>query len=176
MKQFAGKALFLNRSDITTDEIIPAKYLEENSKQALKSYIFEDLRIDGFSPKSDITGKHVIITRENFGCGSTGGQAAQSLVANEFYAVVSANIAKGFKDDMFSAGLLPVETNKKDIEDMFRTFSEKDTDSIITINDDNTAKVKLISGSLSKSYIFKLGTQEKEFIEKDKWLGCAQKK
>ncbi len=174
MKQFAGKALFLNRSDINADEIIPAKYLEENTKQALKSYIFEDLHIDGFSPKSDITGKHVIITRENFGCGSTGEQAAQSLAANEFYAVVSVNLAKTFRENMFAAGLLPIEINKKDIEDMFRTFSEKDTDSIITINDDNTAKVKLISGSLSKSYIFKLGSQEKEFIEQNKWLG-AQK-
>ena len=175
MKQFAGKALFLNRSDISTDEIIPAKYLEENTKQALKSYIFEDLHIDGFSPKSDITGKHVIITRENFGCGSTGEQAAQSLAANEFYAVVSVNLAKTFRENMFAAGLLPIEINKKDIEDMFRTFSEKDTDSIITINDDNTAKVKLISGSLSKSYIFKPGSQEKEFIEKGKWLGSNQK-
>ena len=174
MKQFAGKALFLNRSDISTDEIIPAKYLEENSKQALKSYIFEDLRIDGFSPKSDITGKHVIITRENFGCGSTGEQAALSLASNEFYAVVSVNLAKTFRENMFAAGLLPIEINKKDIEDMFRTFSEKDTDSIITINDDNTAKVKLISGSLSKSYIFKIGSQEKEFIEQNKWLGVQK--
>lgn len=174
MKQFAGKALFLNRSDISTDEIIPAKYLEETSKQALKSYIFEDLRIDDFNPKLDVPGKHVIITRENFGCGSTEAKAIQALEANEFYAVVSVNFAKSFRESMFSSGLLPVEINKKEIEDMFRTFSEKDTDSIITINDDNTAKVKLISGSLSKSYIFKLGSQEKEFIEQNKWLG-AQK-
>ena len=172
MKKFAGKALFLNRSDISTDDIIPAKYLEETSKQALKSYIFEDLNIDGFNPKVDIPGKHVIITRENFGCGTTESKAVQTLEANEFYAVVAVNFAKSFRESMFSTGLLPVEINKKEIEDMFRTFAEKDTDSVITINDDNTAKVKLISGSLSKSYIFKLGNQEKDFIDQNKWIGA----
>lgn len=176
MKQFAGKVLFLNRSDISTDEIIPAKYLEETSKQALKSYIFEDLTINGFNSKVDIPGKHVIITRENFGCGSTEALAVKALEASEFYSVVAINFEKSFRENMFATGLMPIEINKKDIEDMFRTFSEKETDSIITINDDNTAKVKLISGSLSKSYLFKLDSQEKEFIQQDKWLGCLQKK
>ena len=37
MKQFGGNVLFLDRSDINTDEIIPAKYLTEISKQALKN-------------------------------------------------------------------------------------------------------------------------------------------
>ena len=68
MKQFGGSVLFLDRSDINTDEIIPAKYLTEISKQALKPYLLEDLKLDGFNPKTDIAGKRVIITRENFGC------------------------------------------------------------------------------------------------------------
>ena len=38
MKAFGGPVLFLDRSDINTDEIIPAKYLTEISKQALKPY------------------------------------------------------------------------------------------------------------------------------------------
>ena len=44
MKEFKGKVLFLDRSDINTDEIIPAKYLTENSKAALKPYLMEDLK------------------------------------------------------------------------------------------------------------------------------------
>ncbi|MEJ2689949.1 MAG: 3-isopropylmalate dehydratase small subunit, partial [Deltaproteobacteria bacterium] len=36
MRQFGGKTLFLDRSDINTDEIIPAKYLTENTKMALQ--------------------------------------------------------------------------------------------------------------------------------------------
>ena len=175
MKQFAGKVLFLNRSDICTDEIIPAQYLEENSKKTLKPYLFEELKIDGFNPKADIPGKRVIIVRENFGCGSTTEQAVQVLEANEFYTVVSTNFAKSFRQSMFSAGLMAIEISKKDIDDMFRTFAEKDTDSVITINDDNTAKVKLISGSLSKSYIFKIDSLEKELIEKDNWIGLLKK-
>ena len=47
MKQFGGSVLFLDRSDINTDEIIPVKYLTDNSKQALKPYLFEDLKLDG---------------------------------------------------------------------------------------------------------------------------------
>ncbi len=176
MKQFGGKVLFLDRSDINTDEIIPAKYLTEISKQALKPYLLEDLKLDGFNPRADVPGKKVIITRENFGCGSSREHAPWALEVNEIYAVVAVNFARIFRQNMFNCGLMAIELNKKDIDDMFRTFANKDTDSIITMNDDGTAKVKLISGSLSKSYIFKLDGFEKALIEKEGWLGYAETK
>lgn len=40
MKAFGGKILFLNRSDINTDEIIPAKYLTDIYKEVLRPYLF----------------------------------------------------------------------------------------------------------------------------------------
>ena len=51
MKTFGGPVLFLDRSDINTDEIIPAKYLTEITKEDLKPYILEDLKLPGFDPK-----------------------------------------------------------------------------------------------------------------------------
>ncbi|MCK5197235.1 MAG: 3-isopropylmalate dehydratase small subunit, partial [Spirochaetales bacterium] len=66
MKDFNGQVLFLDRADINTDEIIPAKYLTEISKEALKPYLLEDMKLDSFST-GDISGKSIIITRENFG-------------------------------------------------------------------------------------------------------------
>ena len=50
MKTFGGPVLFLDRSDINTDEIIPAKYLTEITKEDLKPYILEDLKLPGFDP------------------------------------------------------------------------------------------------------------------------------
>ena len=175
MKQFGGQVLFLDRSDINTDEISPAKYLTEITKQALKPYLLEDLKLDGFNPKVDIPGKKVIITRENFGCGSSREHAPWALEVNGIYTVVAVNFARIFRQNMYNCGMLAVELSEKDIDDMFRTFAEKDTECNIVINDDGTAKVKLISGSLSKSYIFTLDGFEKALIENDGWLGYADK-
>ena len=159
MKQFGGKVLFLDRSDINTDEIIPAKYLTEISKQALKPYLLEDLKMDGFNSKTDIPGKSIIITRENFGCGSSREHAPWALEVNGINAVVAVNFARIFRQNMYNCGMMAIELNKKDIEDMFHTFADKDTECNIIMNDDGTAKVKLISGSLSKSYHFRLCTR-----------------
>ena len=72
MKTFGGPVLFLDRADINTDEIIPAKYLTEITKQDLKPYMLEDLKLDGFDPKGAKTLKaRVVVSRENFGCGSS---------------------------------------------------------------------------------------------------------
>ena len=46
MKNFNGQVLFLDRSDINTDEIIPAKYLTEITKASLKPYLLEDLNLE----------------------------------------------------------------------------------------------------------------------------------
>ena len=82
MKTFAGPVLFLDRSDINTDEIIPANYLAELPKQELTSHLFENLKIEGFNPKSDIAGTKVIITKENFGCGAESEKAPWALEVN----------------------------------------------------------------------------------------------
>ncbi|MDE6773550.1 MAG: 3-isopropylmalate dehydratase small subunit [Treponemataceae bacterium] len=176
MKTFGGNVLFLDRSDINTDEIIPAKYLTEISKQALKPYLLEDLKLDGFNPKTDLKDKKVIITRDNFGCGSSREHAPWALEANGIYCVIAANFARIFRQNMYNCGLLALDMSKKDIEDMFRTFADKDTECKIVINDDDTAKVKLIAGSLSKSYPFKLDGFEKALVEKEGWIGYADSK
>ncbi|MCK4768647.1 MAG: 3-isopropylmalate dehydratase small subunit, partial [Desulfobacula sp.] len=82
MKEFKGNVLFLDRSDINTDEIIPAKYLTEIEKAAMKPHLLEDLKLDGFHPKTDIKEKAVIVTQDNFGCGSSREHAPWALEAN----------------------------------------------------------------------------------------------
>ena len=176
MKQFGGSVLFLDRSDINTDEIIPAKYLTENTKQALKPYLLEDLKLEGFDSKTDVPGKKVVITRENFGCGSSREHAPWALEVNGIYVVVAINFARIFRQNMYNCGMLAVEMDRKSVDDMFRTFSEKDTECKVVINDDGTAKVKLIAGSLSKSYPFKLEGFEKALVEKEGWIGYADSK
>ena len=52
-RTFGGPAIFLDRSDINTDEIIPARYLTEVTKDALKPYLLEDLTLDGFDPQGE---------------------------------------------------------------------------------------------------------------------------
>lgn len=176
MKQFGGPVLFLDRTDINTDEIIPAKYLTENTKQALKPYLLEDLKLEGFDSKTDVPGKKVIVTRDNFGCGSSREHAPWALEVNGIYVVVAVNFARIFRQNMYNCGLLAVEMDKKSVDDMFRTFAEKDTECKIVINDDGTAKVKLIAGSLSKSYPFTLEGFEKALVEKEGWIGYADSK
>jgi 3-isopropylmalate/(R)-2-methylmalate dehydratase small subunit len=176
LKTFGGSVLFLDRSDINTDEIIPAKYLTELSKQELKPYLLEDLKLEGFNPKTDVAGMKVIITRENFGCGSSREHAPWALEVNGIYTVVAPNFARIFRQNMFNNGLMAIEMDKKSVNDMFQNFSDKDTECKVVINDDGSAKVKLIAGSFSKSYQFNLDDFEKALIEKDGWVGFAESK
>ncbi|MBC6713738.1 3-isopropylmalate dehydratase small subunit 2 [Treponema sp. Marseille-Q3903] len=166
MKTFGGSVLFLDRSDINTDEIIEAKYLEELPKQELETYLFQNLKIEGFNPATDVAGVKVIITRENFGCGSERKNAPWALEVNGINTVVAPTFAKSFRQNMFENGLMAIEIDKKSIADMFRTFADKETECKIVLNDDGTAKVKLIAGSLSKSYQFNVDEAEKALFNK----------
>ena len=89
MKNFKGKVLFLNRADINTDEIIPAKYLSEVSKEPLGPHLLEDLQLEGFRPQRDIEGKSVIVTKANFGCGSSREHAPWALEVNGISLVIA---------------------------------------------------------------------------------------
>lgn len=126
MKNFSGNVLFLDRSDINTDEIIPAKYLTENSKDALKPYLLEDLKLKGFDPGIDIQGKGIIITRANFGCGSSREHAPWALEANNINLVIAENFARIFRQNMFNCGMMAVELPHRTIDRIFQEFAYKD--------------------------------------------------
>lgn len=70
------------------------------------------------------------------------------------------------KQKLCSNKMLGIDLDKKSMEDMFHTFQDKDTECSIIPKEDGTYKVKLISGSLSKSYSFKLNEFDR------KVLGC----
>lgn len=166
MKTFGGSVLFLDRSDINTDEIIDTKYLNELPKQDLKPYLLQNLKINGFNSQTDVAGKKVIITRENFGCGSENDHTPWALEVNGINTVVTSSFAKSFRKNMFANDLMAIEIDRKSLADMFHTFADKDTECKVVLNEDGTAKVKLIAGSLSKSYQFNVDDAEKELFNK----------
>jgi 3-isopropylmalate/(R)-2-methylmalate dehydratase small subunit len=176
MKQFEGTVLFLDRADINTDEIIPAKYLNAMTKQELKSHLLEDLKLPGFNPYTDLGGVGVIVSRENFGCGSSREHAPWALEVNGINAVIAPNFARIFRQNMFNGGLIAAELPTGDVDDIFRTFAAVPSTCRITLLEDGTAKAKFIAGSLSKSYIFTLDGFERALVECEGWLGYAEKK
>ncbi len=120
MKDFGGKAVFLDRSDINTDEIIPAKYLNEISKEDLKPYLLEDLELDGFEKETVLDKKAgAVITRKNFGCGSSREHAPWALEVNGINIVIAESFARIFRQNMFNCGMMAVELPEKEISRIF---------------------------------------------------------
>lgn len=134
MKSFGGKVLFLDRSDINTDEIIPAKYLTELTKEALKQYCLEDLHLDGFNPDTDLEDKSVIITRENFGCGSSREHAPWALEVNGINVVFAQNFARIFRQNMFNCGMMAIEMSKEQIDLLFANYAGSETEVSIDLD------------------------------------------
>jgi 3-isopropylmalate/(R)-2-methylmalate dehydratase small subunit len=120
MKSFGGPVLFLDRSDINTDEIIPAKYLTEVEKEALRPHLLEDLKLDGFDPHGPWRGMAaVIVTRANFGCGSSREHASWALEVNGITCCIAENFARIFRQNMFNGGMLALELPKEKIDELF---------------------------------------------------------
>jgi len=120
MKAFKGPVVFLDRSDINTDEIIPAKYLTEIDKESLKPHLLEDLILEGFpNPAEALAGARVIVTRRNFGCGSSREHAPWALEVNGIHTVIAESFARIFRQNMFNGGMLAIELDVRTIDAIF---------------------------------------------------------
>jgi 3-isopropylmalate/(R)-2-methylmalate dehydratase small subunit len=177
MRNFGGGVLFLDRKDINTDEIIPAKYLTEISKQALRPFLLEDLKLEGFNPQKDIAGSAVIITRDNFGCGSSREHAPWALEVNGISAVFAPGFARIFRQNMYNCGLLASELSPEDFDDRFAVFGQKGgVTGAVSWSDAGGGQLKLTQGGFSKTYAFRLEGFDKALIEHEGWVGYADKK
>jgi 3-isopropylmalate/(R)-2-methylmalate dehydratase small subunit len=170
MKNFNGKALFLDRADINTDEIIPAKYLTENTRQALKPYLLEDIRLEGFDYKKDIKGKSVIITRDNFGCGSSREHAPWALEVNGINLVIAPSFARIFKRNMFNCGMMAIELSPEIINRIFSVFSNRET-KIETIFEKSSFILK--SEEIKESVKFEISEFDRALVTAGGWVDYA---
>jgi len=173
MKRFEGKVLFLDRSDINTDEIIPAKYLTEVSKEALKPHLFEDLKLNSFDPKKDIAGKEIVISRKNFGCGSSREHAPWALEVNNINVAIAENFARIFRQNNFNCGMLAIELPEEIIDALFKKYSGRETYAKIDINKE---EISISSGTVSEVIKFKLSGFDKALVAAGGWVGFADSK
>ncbi len=170
MKKFSGSVLFLDRSDINTDEIIPARYLTENTKDALKPFLMEDLDLDGFSFPKDITGKGVIITRANFGCGSSREHAPWALEVNGIHLVIGESFARIFRQNMFNCGMLAIELPADAIDGLFRKFANEAT----TLETDlEKNRFTLTANGVREEVLFSISDFDRELVAAGGWVDYA---
>jgi 3-isopropylmalate/(R)-2-methylmalate dehydratase small subunit len=181
MKTFGGKVLFLDRANINTDEIIPAKYLTTNAKESLKPHILEDLELPGFQPPGSCAGKSVIVTRENFGCGSSREHAPWVLELNGINMVIAPGFARIFRQNMYNCGMIACELPSGDIDFLFKNFADKETVLSADI-DAGTLTFAETPGSenpatvMEKSFSFSLGFFEKALVTAGGWVNYAEQR
>ena len=170
IKNFSGRALFLDRADINTDEIIPAKYLTEISKKALGPHLFEDIKLDGFDRRRDIPGKKVIVSRTNFGCGSSREHAPWALEANGINMVIAESFARIFRQNMFNCGMLALELPVSTINHLFQSCANKET--IITPHLEKQLLIIEI-GQVKEEISFSLSGFDRDLVEAGGWVEYA---
>ena len=173
MKTFGGTVLFLDRNDINTDEIIPARYLNESSREALRPNLLEDLRLPGFDPKKDIAGKGAIVSRANFGCGSSREHAPWALEVNGINIVIAESFARIFRQNMYNCGMIACELPAPALEELFRDFCGVTAE--LTV--DTAEAVLTFKGTgKEKKVPFVLKDFEKALVEAGGWVEYAAKR
>lgn len=170
MKDFKGKVLFLDRSDINTDEIIPAKYLTEITKEALKPFLLEDLKLDGFDVEKDIEDTNVIVSRENFGCGSSREHAPWALEVNGINMVIAESYARIFRQNMFNCGMMAVTLDRETIDKLFSTFSGVSTR---VSTDFQNGRFLFSGGGREMEVPFTISSYDKSLVEAGGWVDYA---
>jgi 3-isopropylmalate/(R)-2-methylmalate dehydratase small subunit len=171
MKDFSGQVLFLDRDDINTDEIIPAKYLTENSKEALKPHILEDLHLEGFDARTDIAGKNIIVTRSNFGCGSSREHAVWVFEVNGINVVIAESFARIFRQNMFNCGMLAIVLPMEKIDAIFRLGANV----AVRVN---LQKDEIVAKNKGDELVipFNLNPFDRDLVMAGGWLAFADKK
>ena len=112
---------------VDTDQIIPARYLKVIDKKNLAEGLFSDwrYRADG-SPNPEFPlnqpaylGRQVLLTGENFGCGSSREHAPWALVGWGIRAIISPSFGDIFRNNALKNGLLPVEIDQATSQRLF---------------------------------------------------------
>ncbi len=139
MKAFvkqSGIVAPMDRANIDTDMIIPKQFLKSIKRSGFGPNLFDELRyLDEGQPDADNSGRplnpdfvlnqdrykgaSVLISRENFGCGSSREHAPWALEDFGFNTVIASSYADIFYNNSFKNGLLPIVLSEQEMDGLF---------------------------------------------------------
>ncbi len=132
-KHHTGIVLPLDRPNVDTDSIIPARYLKRIEKSGFGPFLFRDWRFSSDdTPIQDFIlndqayeGCSVVVAGRNFGSGSSREHAVWALTDYGFKAVISSSLADIFHKNCFENGLVPVLLPEEAVNQIMRNAQER---------------------------------------------------
>ena len=123
IQQIAGTAVYVPGDDIDTDRIIPARFMKCITFDGLGEYLFYDVRKaeDGTDKAHNLNdpryaGASILISGNNFGCGSSREHAPQAILRAGFEAVIAGSFAEIFFGNATNLGVVCVTAADADRE------------------------------------------------------------
>ncbi len=130
-----GIAAPLDRVNIDTDAIIPKQFLRKIERTGFGKHLFHEWRFtdyEGTKENSDFVlnqpayrNATVLLTRDNFGCGSSREHAPWALSDYGFRAIIAPSFADIFYNNCVKNGILLVELKSEDVETLFKEVLAK---------------------------------------------------
>ena len=116
IRSLRSRSVVMARSNIDTDQIIPARFLTTTTQSGLGLHLFADWRYDASGQprpefelnRPEAAGCEILVAGRNLGCGSSREHAPWALIDYGFRAVISSEIADIFRSNALKNGLLPV--------------------------------------------------------------------
>ena len=125
----SGIVVPLDAANVDTDAIIPKQFLQKVTRTGFGQHLFNDWRFlddAGQQPNPDFIlnqpefkGASILLTRENFGCGSSREHAPWALTDYGFKVVIAPSFADIFYGNSFNNQLLPVTLSEAEIDELF---------------------------------------------------------
>ena len=160
-----GVVASIDRDNIDTDQIIPTEYLKSIKKYGFEDYLFDGWRYldegklgiskderkqnpDFILNKEPFDKASILLTRDNFGCGSSREHAVWALRDFGIKTVIASSFGDIFYNNCFKNGVLPIKLNKDQIDNLFKIL--KDVSGELSISLDS----KKISQNDKELYAF----------------------
>ena len=145
--EFSGTFICLDKSNIDTDQIIPKQFLKSIKKTGFGDNLFDGWRYldegtidqetssrmvnkDFIFNNKLFTDSNILVSGENFGCGSSREHAVWALKDFGIKTVIAESFADIFYNNCFKNGLLALSLKKSEISKIFENFNENSAQSI----------------------------------------------
>jgi 3-isopropylmalate/(R)-2-methylmalate dehydratase small subunit len=139
---FTSKVIPIDKENVDTDQIVPARYLKVTDKDGLADALFRDWRFEEDGSLKDppfildrpgMAGRNILLVGDNFGAGSSREHAPWALTSWGVRAILSTGFADIFRSNSLKNGLLPIVV-PADVHARLRDLIARDPDADLTVD------------------------------------------